>query len=61
MKTNYKYPFLILIALLIICFFVNISLGSVSIPTKEIFKCLFSNIDNESWQYIVQNYRLPKA
>lgn len=39
----------------------NISLGSVSIPTKEIFKSLFTSIDNESWQYIIQNYRLPKA
>lgn len=39
----------------------NISLGSVSIPTKEIFKSLVGNIENESWQYIIQNYRLPKA
>ena len=39
----------------------NISLGSVSIPPKEIFKSLFGTIDNESWQYIIQNYRLPKA
>lgn len=44
-----------------VCFFVNISLGSVSIPTKEIFKSLIGTIDNESWQYIIQNYRLPKA
>jgi len=36
-------------------------LGSVSIPITEIFKSLFSNIDNESWQYIITNYRLPKA
>ena len=61
MENKYTYPFLILIALLIIIFFVNISLGSVSIPTLEIFKGLFTDIDNESWQYIIQNYRLPKA
>ncbi|MEZ4793017.1 MAG: iron ABC transporter permease [Gelidibacter sp.] len=61
MKSNYKYPFLILTGLLILCFFVNISLGSISIPPKEIFKSLFGTIDNESWQYIIQNYRLPKA
>lgn len=61
MEKKYTYPFLILIALLIIFFFVNISLGSVSIPTVEIFKGLFGKIDNESWQYIIQNYRLPKA
>lgn len=39
----------------------NISLGSVSIPTAEIFKSLIGDVDNESWQYIIQNYRLPKA
>ena len=61
MEKKYTYPFLLLIALLIIFFFVNISLGSVSIPTSEIFKGLFGKIDNESWQYIIQNYRLPKA
>ena len=61
MENKYKAPFLILIALLIICFFVNISLGSVSIPTTEIFKSLIGDVDNESWQYIIQNYRLPKA
>lgn len=44
-----------------VCFFVNISLGSVSIPTKAIFKSLIGSIDNESWQYIIVNYRLPKA
>lgn len=47
--------------MLILCFFMNISLGSVSIPTTDIFKSLFGSIDNESWQYIIQNYRLPKA
>ncbi|MBO3098875.1 FecCD family ABC transporter permease [Gelidibacter pelagius] len=57
MEKKYTYPFLILIALLIICFFVNISLGSVSITTKEIFNSLIGKADN----YIIQNYRLPKA
>jgi len=36
-------------------------LGSVSIPITEIIKSLFGNITNESWQYIIINYRLPKA
>lgn len=61
MANNHTSPFLILIALLIICFFLNIGLGSVSIPTSEIFRSLIGDIDNESWQYIIQNYRLPKA
>ncbi|RIA10106.1 iron complex transport system permease protein [Flavobacteriaceae bacterium MAR_2010_72] len=58
---TYKLPFILLSLLLVVCFFVNISLGSVSIPTKEIFKSLVGTIDNESWHYIIQNYRLPKA
>ena len=54
---TYKLPFLVLIALLIFCFLVNISLGSVSIPLNEIFESLIGTSDN----YIIQNYRLPKA
>ncbi|NRT15352.1 iron complex transport system permease protein [Flavobacterium sp. 28A] len=43
-------------------FVVNISLGSVSIPLKEVFKSLTGTIaSKESWQYIIVNYRLPKA
>jgi len=36
-------------------------LGSVSIPPTTVLKSLFSTIDNTSWQYIIHNYRLPKA
>lgn len=39
----------------------NISLGSVSIPIPDVFVGLFGSLENESWQYIIQNYRLPKA
>ncbi len=59
---TYKTPFLILVILLIICFFINISLGSVFIPTKDVFNSLIGNAtDNQSWEYIIQDYRLPKA
>ncbi|WP_452227073.1 FecCD family ABC transporter permease [Lacinutrix cladophorae] len=54
---TYKLPFLLLSILLIICFFANISLGSVSIPFKTIFESLTGTTDN----YIIQAYRLPKA
>ena len=60
-SNTYKIPFLVLILILIICFFLNISLGSVSIPLKSIFNSLLGSADNDSWQYIIQNYRLPKA
>jgi len=39
----------------------NISLGSISIPFKEVFASIFGNSSNASWQYIIQDYRLPKA
>ncbi|PNQ72428.1 iron ABC transporter [Hanstruepera neustonica] len=59
--TTYKFPFTILVVTLFICFLGNISLGSVSIPLSSVFKSLFASIDNESWHYIIHNYRLPKA
>ena len=44
------------------CFILNISLGSVYIPLKDIFKSIIgAATEQESWQYIIQNYRLPKA
>jgi iron complex transport system permease protein len=37
-------------------------LGSVSIPIKDVFNSLLGyTIENEAWQHIIQNYRLPKA
>lgn len=43
-------------------FVVNISLGSVSIPLKEVFRSLTGGIaSKETWEYILINYRLPKA
>ncbi len=45
-----------------VCFFINISLGSVYIPLKAIFNSLIGNTTTqETWQYIILNYRLPKA
>ena len=40
----------------------NISLGSVYIPLKEILASLFNgDVAKESWKAIILNYRLPKA
>ena len=60
-SNSYKFPFLVLLLILVICFFGNISLGSVSIPLKETFNSLLGASRNETWQYIIQNHRLPKA
>ena len=47
---------------MVFLFLINISLGSVSIPIKEVFKSLTGgDITKETWNYIIVNYRLPKA
>ena len=59
---TYRIPFIILTVILVTCFFINISLGSVYIPLKDIFNTLIGNAsEQETWQFIIQNYRLPKA
>lgn len=43
-------------------FFANISLGSITIPFKEIYHSLTGGQASKStWEYIIINYRLPKA
>ncbi|MGB5498580.1 MAG: iron ABC transporter permease [Maribacter sp.] len=47
---------------LLFCFVLNISLGSVSIPFKDTINAILGGeLSNESWKYIVWNYRIPKA
>ena len=50
-----------LAVLLLVCFFLNISLGSVSIPFKSVFSSLFGSTENKIWQTIIIDFRLPKA
>ncbi|MEA1786909.1 iron ABC transporter permease [Arenibacter sp. GZD96] len=41
---------------------INISLGSVSIPFRTTFLILIgAELDQSDWQYIIWNYRIPKA
>lgn len=41
---------------------INISLGSVNIPLNDIFAAFFAETSgNESWRYIILEYRLPKV
>ena len=62
-KTNRNtILFIFLLLGLVFLFLINISLGSVSVPIKEIFNSLTGGISSkESWEYIIINYRLPKA
>ena len=54
--------FLLLALVLILMFFINISLGAVTIPFKEVCASLTGGHASKStWEYIIINYRLPKA
>ena len=48
--------------LMLVLFVLDIGLGQVSIPLKEVFKSLIGQeASKETWQYIIVNFRLPKA
>ncbi|EKF56456.1 iron(III) ABC transporter, permease [Galbibacter marinus] len=61
--TKSYYPSLLILGVfLIVSFVVNLSLGSVSIPAKEVIYALLDRpVADESWRYIIVNYRLPKS
>ncbi len=61
-KNNYTKHFTILSFLLVMLFFINISLGSVSIPFKDVANFLMGKLTSkESWDIILFNFRIPKA
>ena len=61
-RTSYRLPFLVLSIILFLCIIINVGLGSVNIPFKEVFTAIIGgDTSNESWSYIVWNYRIPKA
>lgn len=54
--------FLALGLVTLLLFLANISLGPISIPLGEVFDSLLgSGASKQSWDYIIVNYRLPKA
>ncbi|MGM0934084.1 MAG: iron chelate uptake ABC transporter family permease subunit [Bacteroidota bacterium] len=62
LKQKYILTFSLLVLALIALLFLNIGLGSVKIPLKDILGSLFNlEVSKESWRYIVLEYRLPKA
>ena len=47
---------------MVFLFLLNISLGSITIPLKDVYtNFLQGSCSKESWNYIILNYRLPKA
>jgi iron complex transport system permease protein len=52
----------LLILFLLIFFMLDVALGSIAIPFKEVVKIFFSQgSENEAWVYIVEKIRIPKA
>lgn len=47
--------------LLVFSFIINLLLGSVQIPVKSVLQVFLGKNDNELWQTILFNFRLPKS
>ncbi|PSG86489.1 FecCD family ABC transporter permease [Aurantibacter aestuarii] len=60
-KKTYGLTFFILLLVLLCCFGINLSLGSVSIPFSKVVSSLFGTSEPDNLSYIILNYRLPKA
>jgi iron complex transport system permease protein len=61
-QKTYRFYFLVLNLILIITFIISISLGTVSIPLRDVIISIFGGEPlKSSWKYIILDYRLPKA
>ncbi len=59
---KYRFSLLLLLLLVLATAFLNIGFGSVSIPFEDVISVLFNGeAGKESWNYIILEYRLPKA
>lgn len=59
---TYKGTFIGLLLLLLCCLLLNLSLGTVHIPIKDIIASItLGEVEKSSWKFIVQEYRIPKA
>ena len=62
MQTKGSFKGIILIITLVVLFVVNLSIGSVQIPSNQIFKILFSSSSsNPVWVDIIWDFRMTKA
>lgn len=61
-QLKYSTLYLLLILMVVFLFLLDISLGTVSIPLADIISSLTgSSASKNTWEYIIVNYRLPKA
>lgn len=59
---TYRLHFLVLSIALVAGFLLNLGMGSVAIPMDQIISVFIGKTPTkESWQFIVMEYRLPKA
>ncbi|MGB2759931.1 MAG: iron chelate uptake ABC transporter family permease subunit, partial [Maribacter stanieri] len=59
---TYTIHFTLLVIVLLVCFIINICLGSVTISFSDTVHILFGTVSEDSSNsYIVWQYRLPKA
>lgn len=59
---SYKVLLFILFLAVLVFSLLNLSLGSVNIPLKEILSTFFGEeVSRESWKYILLEFRLPKV
>lgn len=60
--SRYTLLFAVLSVALVMLFFINISSGAVKIPLQDVVQSLTGcQASKPAWQYIIVNYRLPKA
>ena len=61
-QKSYKTTFFLLLILLAVLWFLNISLGSVSIPFSDVFASIFNGeVSKDTYRNIIVDYRIPKA
>ena len=60
--SDHKSKFFILFLAVLGAILLNLSFGSIHIPFQQTIKALFGQpLENNSWEYIIYNYRLPKT
>lgn len=60
-RRKWQLSFIILLAILILCLILSISLGSVDIPFRFVLNHFSGNSDNQIWSNIITQFRVPKA
>lgn len=61
-QKSYKTTFFLLLILLVALWFLNISLGSVSISFKDVLASIFNGgVSKDTYRDIIVDYRIPKA